>query len=198
MAMTLSELRALATRHRTQAEAIGVAALAIVVALALGMSAKRRRASLGPELSRLRAASAEVTSFRTAFATAPAADTQALRLPDSLATSVDRAARVSLAQEIASAAERAGLADVRVRFAAPPDSSSPPPLPQLSSNAPSVADYVLVIECTGRFGAVLSIINHLPPSVAVQRFSAVGEQHGSAKYQLALAVLEPPKVSQHG
>jgi hypothetical protein len=202
MAMTMADVRSSFQRYCVRGEAMGVAALAIVASAIVGVAAQRQRSSLTLELNRLRADSSEVANFRAAFRPATLEPTT---LPDSMATSVDRAERVTLAQDIATAAEGAGLRDVRVRFGGADSSgSAPPPLPQVTADPPTVASYTLVLECSGGLGAVLSVVTHLPPSIALERLSAVGDKGNGASYLLAFAVLERPKDSkdpkagQHG
>jgi hypothetical protein len=195
MAMSIAQARTLSAKYAAQSAALGVAVLAIVVSLVVGGAARRQRSVVNTRLTALRTASSEVSSFRSAFRPS-ASDPTVLRLPDSLATSVDRSARVSLAQQIASSAETLGLNAVRVRFV-PVDSTSPPPTPQTESTTPVVADYALSVECSGTLGNVLSLVNHLPPSVALQRLVA-GSKNGIAVYVITLAVIETAKAPQHG
>jgi hypothetical protein len=121
-----------------------------------------------------------------------------LNVPDSLSVALPRDQRVSLAQQIADRAERTGLSDVRVRFALP-DSAAAPDRPDLMGTGVAVADYTLAVECTGGFAAMLSLVNQLPPSVAVQRITAARMKSG-VQYHLILAVFEAAAggANQHG
>ncbi len=196
MAMTTADLKSLATRYRVQSEALGVAALAIVLSLALGAAARRQGAPLVTEHDRLAAAHREVTSFRAVFKPAVAGE-DSVRLPDSLAVSVARDSRISLAQRIAQQAEQDGLRDVRVKFAAA-DTASPPPAPQLLGESSQVAQYSLVLEADGGFATILSVVRQLPPAVGLQRMSAVRGKNGIVHYTLILAVFETAGQSRHG
>jgi hypothetical protein len=198
MAITRAELQESARRYRLPSEVIGVALLAVIVYVSLGMMARRRIAPARAELVRLEAAMAEISQFRGAFR--PSTPEQSLRIssvPDSLAVALSREQRVSLAQQIADRAERAGLTDVRVRFTSP-DSAAVPERPNLVSTSVGVADYTLSIECAGDFAAMLSLVNRLPPSVAVQRLTASRVKTGGANYHLILAVFEAAGAIQHG
>ena len=61
----------------------------------------------------------------------------------------------------------------------------------------AVADYTMTVDGIGSLGAVLSLINHLPPSVALQRLTATRSKNG-AEYHLVLAVFESAGVERHG
>jgi hypothetical protein len=193
MALTTAELKTMAQRHQAHAEAIGVALLATIVALALGISARRQAAPLNAERDRLRAASAELESFRSSFrATTPEED--AFRLPDSLSVGVSRDVRVTLAQLVAQRAEQSGLRDVRIRFA-PPDSGAAPAAPDFGGA--HIADYSIALECHGGMSSLLSLIRHLPPSVALERISAT-RGGGTGDFVVTLAVFETPPENAHG
>jgi hypothetical protein len=197
MAMTKAELQKSAQRYRLPSEIVGVALLAVGVFVSLGVAARRRIEPVRAELTKLTAATAEVSEFRGAFRTStPAQDARVQNLPDSFAIALSRDQRVSLAEQIAARAERAGLSDVRVKFALP-DSAATPERPDLLRTSVGVADYTLSVECTGGFAAVLSLVNHLPPSVALQR--VVGARmKGGGQYRLILAVFEVAGSIQHG
>jgi hypothetical protein len=170
--------------------------LAFVVSLTLGVSARRQAAPLAAEARRLQAANQELTSFRSSFRPS-APDDESLRIPDSLAIGISRDTRVSLAQQVAQRAEQSGLRDVRVRFAGP-DSATAPAAPAFTGNSVTIADYTLAIECSGGFAAMMSLVNHLPPSVALQRITAVRSSSGTAQFHLVLAVFETAGPNQHG
>jgi len=53
----------------------------------------------------------------------------------------------------------------------------------------SVADYSLSIECSGGFAAVLTLVNSLPSSVALQRLTGASAK-AVTKFRLTLAVFE--------
>jgi hypothetical protein len=196
MAVTLATFRTLSAERRIRAEVMAVSVLVVLVALVLGAAARRSAKTLDAELARLRMASEEVESFRSAFAT-QAAQGDSIRLPESVAIAIPRDVRFSLAQRIASLAEDGGLNNVRVRFGGPDSSTAPSP-PQLAGNPPTVADYTLSVEAGGRFASVLSLVNHLPPSVALQRLRVSRSSDGTPKYSLILAVFEAPGQNQHG
>jgi hypothetical protein len=194
--VTTADLRALIAGYRVQSEAVGIAVLAIVISLVLGTSARRQGTPLRMERDRLHAAQREVTTFRAAFKpTVPGEE--AARLPDTLAVGVLRDSRISLAQRIAQQAERGGLRDVRVKFAAA-DTTSPPPAPQMFGTSISLAPYTLVVEGDGGFATALSLIKQLPPAVALQRMSVNRLVDGAVHYTLVLAVFETAEQSQHG
>lgn len=197
MAITKADLQQAARRHRLLSEVIGVALFAIIVYVSIGVSARRRSQPVRAEITKLSSAVAEVSQFRGAFR--PSTPEQDVRtyVPDSLSVALPRDQRVSLAQQIADRAERAGLSEVRVKFALP-DSAAAPDRPDLMGTSVSVADYTLTVECTGGFAAMLSLVNQLPPSVAVQRITA-SRTKGGAQYQVILAVFEAAVgANQHG
>jgi hypothetical protein len=199
MAITKADLQQAARRHRLLSEVIAVSLLAIIVYVSIGISARRRTEPVHAEIIKLSSAVAEVSRFRAAFRpSTPEQDVRMLNVPDSLSVALPRDRRVSLAQQIAEHAERAGLSDVRVRFALP-DSAAAPDRPDLVGTSVAVADYTLSVECTGDFAAMLSLVNRLPLSVAVQRITANRTKRG-AQYLLILAVFEAAVggANQHG
>lgn len=196
MAITTADLKAFAARYRVHTEAIGVAALAAVVALTLGIMARRQAAPVLAERDRLRAATREVDGFRTAFKPATPEE-DAFRLPDSLSVGVARDVRFSLAEQVAQRAEQNGLRDVRVRFA-PADTALAPAAPDLQGSHVVLADYAITVDCGGGFAAVLDLVRRLPPSVALQRMTAIRSPKGVVEYHLSLAVFETREAGAHG
>jgi len=197
MVLTLSHLKMLATRHRVHAEAIGVAAFAFIAFTVLGIAARHRLATAQLERTRASSVAAEVSDFRNGFRSSqPGGESLPSSAVDAFAIAAPRDTRVSLAQQVASSAESAGLTGVRVMFATP-DSAAPPVRPELFSATVAVADYTIVIEGAGSFAAVLSLVNELPASVALERLIAVRDKSGS-HYRLTLAVFEPGGPTQHG
>jgi hypothetical protein len=184
-------------RYRVQSECIGLALFAAIVFVVLGITARRRTEPVRAELTKWMNASSEISGFRAAFRpSTPERDSRIGRMPDSLGVAVSRELRVSLAEQVATRAERAGLSDVRVRFALP-DSAAAPNRPELTGVTVGVADYTIALDCTGEFAAVLSLVNHLPPSVALQRMTANRTRSG-AQYRLVLAVFESSGPIHHG
>ena len=195
--MAVAELKALALRYRVHAECIGVAVVALIVFVMLGTAARHKLGPARAEQAKVADIESEIASFRSAFsASTPGGDVSAVTLPDSFAVAVSRDTRVALAEHVASRAEQVGLSDVRVRFA-PPDSSAAPARPDLFSATVAVADYAIYIDCAGSFASVLSLVNQLPPSVALQRLTAVRDKTG-AHFRLILAVFETAGSAQHG
>ncbi|MDB4876530.1 MAG: hypothetical protein JWM41_2976 [Gemmatimonadetes bacterium] len=197
MAMTTADLRGMFQRNRVQTECIAVALLATVVFVVLGMALHRRMDPLRLDVGRLNASASEISAFRSAFKpSAGEADLATTSLPESLSVSVPREMRFSLAEDIAARAELSGLSGVRVRFAAP-DSTPAPTGPAMSAPAVAVADYTIAVDATGGFAGVLSLVNHLPPSVALQRLSVQRTKTGT-QFRLILAVFEAAGSNQHG
>lgn len=196
MPMTVADLKAFSVRYRVHAEAIGVALFACAAFAALGVAAKRKLAPVRADQVSVSMVESEVSSFRSAFRAAPAGQDVPAALPDSFAVSVVRDDRVSLAGDLSARAEAAGLKDVRVNFA-PPDSAAAPSHPDFFATPVAVADYGVAVECGGSFAAVLSFVNQLPPSVALQRITAVRDKAGS-HYHVMLAVFESARSAQHG
>lgn len=196
MAMTIDDIKALVGRHRTQSEAIGVAVLAILASLIVGTAAKRAAAPSVAERTRLRVVGQEIADFRRAFQTSTP-EQDAIRLPDSLSVTVDHDARLSVAQRMAQRAEGSGMRDVRVRFATA-DSAALPPIPEIAGGAAQPAPYAITLDATGGFAAVLSFVKQLPPSVTLQRLSAVRSPKNEVQYHLTLVVFETAGQNQHG
>jgi len=195
MPMTAADLKAFSVRYRTHAECIAVAAFACVAFAALGLAAKRKLAPARAEHASVSMVESEVSSFRSAFKPAPAGQ-EIPTLADSFAVAVSRDERMSLAGDLASRAESAGLRSVRVNFASP-DSAAAPEAPDFFAGTVSVADYGIAIDCGGSFAGVLSFVNQLPASVALQRITAVRDKDGS-HFHVMLAVFEAAQAAQHG
>ena len=197
MPTTSADVKRLFGRHRTQSEAVGVALLATVVALTIGAMARQQGAPLRAEHDRLRSATRELNAFRTSFQpTTPREDSA--RLADSLMVGVARDVRFSLAQQVAARAERTGLRDVRIRFAAA-DTGAPPQAPDLSERTVTVADYTVAVDCAGDYSALLEFVRRLPVSVAVQRIAATRAGNGAIEYHVVLAVFESKaEAAAHG
>ena len=185
----IAKLRGALSRHRRESTYVAVALGVAIVSITAGLAARKRIAAAEIQRNRLRSIENDVTTFRTSFRAA-SLEERAFRLPDSLSVAVVRDARFSIAQRLAQRAEQLGLTDVRVRFAAA-DSTEAPPTPELSTARIAVADYTLAVDCRGELSAFLSLVNQLPPSVALQQLGAervpVG---GGVDYHLTLAVFE--------
>jgi len=189
MAITIASLRQTVARHRRESVRVGIALAVLVVSIAAGVAARNRIAPVVIQRNRLRSTDHDLTTFRSAFRQA-SLEERAFRFPDSLAVFVAREARFSVAQRVAQRAEQLGLTDVRVRFAAA-DSAEAPTVPELSDAHVAVADYSIGLDCRGSLAALLSLVNALPPSVALQRVSAERVPvTGAVDYHLALAVFE--------
>ena len=185
----LADARAWVATHRVQSPALGLAAVGLGAFVALGLHARKQGEPLRTELAALQSAQAEVSTFRTAFSSSsPEHDLRIAQLVDSLSFAVPREQRVALARQIAAEAEAVGLADVRVRFATP-DSAAAPERPALLRSPVATADYSIAIECHGGLASVLSLVNRLPTSVAVQRIVGT-DVNGRSRFHLALAVFE--------
>lgn len=186
---TIADVRGWIARHRVQSEALGLSLLALIVFVTLGLRARTQGEPLRAEQAKLEAASAEIAGFRAAFkSAAPEQDLRIAQLADSLSVAVPREERVALAQQIAAEADAVGLSGVRVRFAAV-DSAAAPQRPDLVRAPVGIADYAISVECYGGFSSVLSLVNRLPASVALQRIVGT-DVNGRSRFQIALAVFE--------
>jgi len=199
-AVNVAKVRALAVQHRRESAYIGVALAVFVASIAGGVSARNRMPAIEIQRNRLRSIAHDITTFHAAFRQA-SLEERAFRFPDSLAVAVSRDARFSVAQRVTQRAEQLGLTDVRVRFA-PPDSmdpaAEPPTAPELSSMHIAVADYTLAVDCRGDFSTLLSLVDNLPASVALQRLDGDRAPVGGAvDYHLTLAVFESGADTTH-
>lgn len=162
----------------------------------IGIAARRRAAAASVEMDQLASIRSEVSNFRSVFESSPADDARLQSVGDNTVVSTTHDLRVSLAEQVASRAEHAGLANVRVRFTQA-DSAAAPPRPELMRSSITIASYTMTVDAAGSLGAVLSLVNQLPASVAVQRLTATRAKNG-AEYRLVLAVLESAGVERHG
>jgi hypothetical protein len=194
-AIPIAKLRALITRHRRVSSYVAIALGVLIVSIAGGAAARRRIAPVEIQRNRLRSTEHDIRTFRSAFRQA-SLEEKAFRFADSLAVSVPRDARFSVAQRLAQRAEQLGLSDVRVRFVATDSAEAPagpavPGVPEISGAHIAVADYAIAVDCRGALTTLLSLVNSLPASVALQRLGADRAPIGGAvEYHLALAVFE--------
>jgi hypothetical protein len=187
----VAALRTTIARHRRESVAVACALIVIVVSLASGSAARARIAPAQRQRDSLRGIDQGLATFRAAFRPASLAE-RAFRLPDSLAISVSRDARFSVAQRVAQRAEQLGLTEVRVRFASV-DSEQPPAATDLGDAPVAVADYLLVVDARGNASAAFSLVDQLPPSVRVEEMRAEHASVGdAAAFRLTLAVFETP------
>ncbi len=196
--MTLAELRAAMTRHRRQGFVTVLSLVVLAIAVTMGAGAKRQLAPAKITNSRLHQSMNEIDAFRAAFKAAAPVEDARLVLPDSLDVSVPHDLRMSMAGQLATRAERAGLSNVRVRFA-PADSAAPPPRPDFLGRTVTVGDYTIALDCEGGFAALLSFVNHVPAATALQRIIASRSAKG-VSYHLVFTVLEGDASAdgQHG
>lgn len=181
--------RAAIAIHRRESARVAIAVVVAVLSVAAGVAARGRLAQAVVQRNRLRATALDITTFRAAFRQA-SLEERAFRFPDSLAVSTSRELRFSIAQRVAQRAEQLGLSDVRVRFAEA-DSAEAPVVPELSEARIGIADYSIALDCRGDFAALLSLVNELPPSVALQRLAADRASLGqTVDYHVVLAVFE--------
>ena len=196
MTIHKSRIVALTRTYRTQILIAAASVVAFVAFIDLGFAARRRTAATAAEITQLASIRSEVSNFRSAFRASAADDARLFAVDDTTTISTTRDLRVSLAEHVASKAERLGLASVRVRFT-PPDSAAAPPSPDLMRSSVAVADYTLTVDAAGSLADVLALVDQLPSSVALQRLTATRSKHG-AEYHLVLAVLESAGVERHG
>lgn len=189
MAADVAQVRAWLVRYRSQSGAIAVALVAVIGFVAFGVRARRAAQPLRLESASLSMAADEISRFHAAFSAGlPEQELRVTQLADSLGVAVSRDNRVALAQQVAARAESLGLAGVRVKFV-PVDSGVPPQRPELLSNSVNVADYALVLDCDGGMAAVLSLLDQLPPSIALERLTGAKSRAGS-QFRLTFAVFE--------
>jgi hypothetical protein len=197
MRSSLASVRSSVGRFKVEAQCVALATLAFAVFVALGLAARERVKPSRAQVGSLRQDLADLEQFRAAFRrSASDADAQTALLPDSLAVAVQPELRTTLAHAVASRGELDGLSEVRVKFA-PADSGAPSSTPILAGKLVKVADYTMSVDCDGSFSALLSLVNHLPPSVSLRRLAAV-RGPASTHFHLTLAVFQPSGSNQHG
>jgi hypothetical protein len=197
MTAVFTEWIKLLRRDRPAVERVMIALLSLVVAAVLGVMARRRDRPLRQELVGLHASAQKIEDFRAAYRPTPdSALDRATRAVDSLNVGILAGARLPLAQAVAQVAETAGLAGVRVRFGTP-DSLFIPPRTAGDAAKVEPATYTIVLGGQGSFAALLTLLNSLPPSVAVVRIGAENSK-SAAQFRITLAVYEVPDVNQRG
>lgn len=201
---SLDHLRERARTNPAHIERTAIAVVALIVMLGLGIMAHRRLQPIQKQAAALRSANETVARFRRSYRAPSAAEAARWEAgAESLGLGVDRGSRLPLAQAIARMGETAGLRDVRVRFSTL-DSLYVPTRMAGGSAGISPADYTVVVDCRGSFGALLELVNGLPSSVSVVLLTsgaARGESStargiGDAHYHVTLVVYEAANVSQ--
>ena len=196
MTIDRTRLSLLLRTYRTQILIGAASMVAFVGFIGVGITARRHAAAASVEITQLASIRSEVSNFRSAFRPSRSDDASLSLVDDTVPIATTHELRVALAEQVASRAENVGLANVRVRFAQP-DSAAAPPRPDLMRSSITVANYTMTVDAAGSLGAMLTLVAHLPPSVAVQRLTATRVKNG-AEYHLVLAVLESAGVERHG
>jgi hypothetical protein len=201
---SLDHLRESARANPAHIERTAIAVVALAVMLGLGIMAHRRLQPIQKQAAVLRSANETVARFRRSYrAPTPAESGRWEAGAETLGLSVDRGSRLPLAQTIARLGETAGLREVRVRFSTL-DSLYVPTRTVGASAGISPADYSVVVDCRGSFGALLDLVNGLPSSVSVVLLTSGAAReaarpqrdNGDAHYHITLAVYEAANASQ--
>lgn len=155
-----------------------------------GLRASRRGADAR---AKLRVAEATLASFgdlRRRYTPAVAAESIAWRRTwmELQALGVVGDERLAMTQDVASAAEAAGLNDVRVLIDSPDTTGSEA---RLSSGGVGrkPASFGLTVEGRGGLASVIGFLGRLPPSVSATRLSVV-RHDGGVRHRISLAVYE--------
>lgn len=194
--MTFAEMVTVLKRDRAQLERTMIALAVIGVAGFLAFTARKRAAPILAQVSQLRAASQQVSSFASGYRPLSAADENRLLLTaDTVTVAMPQGARLVVGQLIAADAEQVGLRDVRVLFAKV-DSTFVPPRGN-GPGAPKTADYLVSLEGHGTYAQLLDLLNRLPPGVSVVRLGAV-LMKSDTQYRLTLAVYETTNGDHSG
>jgi|SRR5579884_3653255 len=204
---TFANMGSRLAKERTVIELVALCVFAGIVFGGLGIAARRRVAPLRAQEQTLKDAMTQVDAFRAAFRASGPDEIVRMTVPESLVVSTPRDLRVTLAEKIATLAEQSRLTDVRVWFTPGADSAAPPRRPDMVRSPVDIANYILSVDCTGSYGSVLALVRELPPSVALERLTAVAATNGKSQFHLSLAIFESAsapslpstdKVAQHG
>ena len=168
-----------------------VAGLAAIVVLGwAGLRASQRGADAR---AKLRAAEATLASFvdlRRRYTPAVAAESIAWRRTwmELQALGVVGDERLAMTQDVANAAEAAGLNDVRVLIDSPDTTGSQARL-STGGVGRKPASFGLTVEGRGGLASVIGFLGRLPPSVSATQLS-VARYGSGARHRISLAVYE--------
>lgn len=197
--MTMAQLRATAARYRMHALLVVVSFVVLVGSVGVGLRARKRLDPMRLTDGRLHQTEAEIANFRAAFKPSTPDEEVRLVAADTLPVAVPHDMRMSLAGQLASGAQAAGLTNVRVRFAGADSAAATPPLPEFVTRTVAVGDYTIAIDCGGSFAQVMSFVNHLPAATALQRITAArAPENSGVQYHLIFAVYEGGASSSAG
>ena len=168
--------------------------LCAVIAIALlgwvALRARQRGEAARTELRSARAALVEFASLRQRYRPAAAAESISWRRTwmelQELGVVGDE--RLASTQQVARAAESAGLSGVKVLIG-PGDTTGAEKRLSTEGVERKPASYSLVVEGRGGMRSVIAFLGHLPPSVAPTQLS-MARQAGSARHRISLAVYE--------
>lgn len=165
-----------------------------VIAIAMlgwaAIGARQRGETARAELRTVRAALAEFASLRQRYRPAAAAESIAWRRTwmelQELGVVGDE--RLASTQQVARAAESAGLSGVKVLIG-PGDTTGAEKRLSTEGVERKPASYSLVVEGRGGMRSVIAFLGQLPPSVAPTQLT-MARQSGSARHRISLAVYE--------
>lgn len=156
----------------------------------VGLRAKQRGDAARTELRTVRAALDEFASLRQRYRPAAAAESISWRRTwmELQALGVVGDERLASTQQVARAAEAAGLTRVKVLIG-PADTTGAEKRLSTVEVERKPASYSLVVEGRGGMRSVIAFLGQLPPSVAPTQVSMARET-GSARHRISLAVYE--------
>ena len=169
---------------------LACAVIAIAMLGWVAIRARQRGETARAELRTARGALAEFASLRQRYRPAVAAESIAWRrtwmdLPE-LGVVGDE--RLASTQQVARAAESAGLSGVKVLIG-PGDTTGAEKRLSTEGVERKPASYSLVVEGRGGMRSVIAFLGQLPPSVAPTQLT-MARQSGSARHRISLAVYE--------
>ena len=155
-----------------------------------GLRARQRGDAARAELRTVRAALDEFASLRQRYRPAAAAESISWRRTwmELQALGVVGDERLASTQQVARAAEVAGLSGVKVLIG-PADTTGADKRLSTEEVERKPASYSLVVEGRGGMRSVIAFLGQLPPSVAPTQVSMARET-GSARHRISLAVYE--------
>ena len=166
------------------------AVLAIAMLAWAGVRAKARGDAARAELRTARAALAEFAGLRQRYRPAAAAESISWRRTwmELQALGVIGDERLTSTQEVARAAEVAGMTEVKVLIG-PSDTTGAEKRLSTEEVERKSASYSLVVEGRGGMRSVVAFLGQLPPSVAPTQV-IMARETGSARHRISLAVYE--------
>jgi hypothetical protein len=169
-----------------------VTLVTVVAAMWVAIPARRERAVLDAENTKLEALIKSARLWVTQFQPASNEESAIWQTTASeiAALGVKPSERLTIAQIVARRAEDAGYVGAHIKFV-PPGAGASLPARQVAGVSFNPAAYALEITGSGSLTTLNTFVGNLPPAVELQAISLSGSSDGGASTSITLSVFEP-------